>query len=53
MVTIDEIVLMVNIALNDRLITACEAGDPDHTGTISITNLILAVNNTLHGCPAN
>ncbi|HVM97189.1 MAG TPA: dockerin type I repeat-containing protein [Candidatus Acidoferrales bacterium] len=50
-VTIDELLQMVRIALGEASVDACPAGDADGDGTISIDAVILAVNNTLNGCP--
>ena len=48
--TINEIIVMVNIALNLQPIENCEAGDPDHKGSITVADIIKAVNNALLGC---
>jgi hypothetical protein len=50
MVTVDEIVTMVNIALGAAPITDCEAGDADGSGDIVVNEVILAGNNALNGC---
>jgi hypothetical protein len=50
-VSINELILMVNIALGILPPSACTAGDADHDGSISIGELITAVNNALDGCP--
>ena len=52
MVTVDDVVTMVNVALGTTAISKCEAGDPDHTGTILINTIVAGVNNALHGCSA-
>jgi CSLREA domain-containing protein len=49
-VTIDEVVTMVNIALGNSLLSACQAGDADGDGVITVNEAIVAVNNSLHGC---
>ncbi len=41
---------MVDIALDQKPITECEAGDPDHKGSITVADIIMAVNNALLGC---
>jgi hypothetical protein len=53
-VTVDELTLMVNIALeNPGFTTAdCEPGDVNMDGAITIDELTLAVNSLLDGCPA-
>ena len=47
MVTIDEIIVMVNIALGDKPISACPQGT---RGSVTIADIIMAVNNALLGC---
>ncbi|MFI5395793.1 MAG: plastocyanin/azurin family copper-binding protein [Candidatus Binatia bacterium] len=49
-VTVDEILTMVNIALGNAQITACEAGDANHDGHITVDEILTAVNNALNGC---
>ncbi|HVO22295.1 MAG TPA: CSLREA domain-containing protein [Candidatus Margulisiibacteriota bacterium] len=49
-VTIEEVVTMVNIALGEALPSACQAGDVDGDGTITVNEIIMAVDNALHGC---
>lgn len=51
-VTVDELITMVNIALDTAQVSACPAGDKDGDGTITIVEIIAAVNNALNGCPA-
>ena len=46
-VTIDELITGVNIALGSLPITACPAFNTDATGGVAIDQLILAVNNAL------
>jgi hypothetical protein len=41
---------MVNIALGTTGVSDCEAGDANHTGTISVDEILTAVNNALNGC---
>jgi len=50
-VTIDDLVIMINIALEQRPLSACPAADPDRSGTATIQEILLAVNNALKGCP--
>lgn len=50
-VTVNELIVMVNIALGNLSPSACTAGDADHDGTITINEIIAAVNNALNGCP--
>ena len=49
-VTVDEILTMVNIALGNTPVTACEAGDANHDGQITVDEILTAVNNALNGC---
>jgi CSLREA domain-containing protein len=51
-VTITDIVIMVNIALESTPVTACTAGDVNGDGQITVVEIIIAVGNTLSGCPA-
>jgi hypothetical protein len=49
-VTVDELLTMVNIALGNADISACDAGDANHDGQITIDEILTAVNNALNGC---
>ncbi|MFI5364609.1 MAG: hypothetical protein ACHQ4J_03200 [Candidatus Binatia bacterium] len=49
-VTVDELLAMVNIALTNVDVSACEAGDANHDGTITIDEILTAVSNALIGC---
>lgn len=51
-VTVTDIVIMVNIALESTPVTACTAGDVNGDGQITVVEIIIAVDNTLSGCPA-
>jgi hypothetical protein len=50
-VTVDELVLAVNIALDDLPVAACRAVDRNGSGQVTINELIQAVANALNGCP--
>jgi hypothetical protein len=50
LVTINEIVTMINIALGNATSSACAAGDPDGKGGITIDEIIAAVGRALNGC---
>jgi hypothetical protein len=50
-VTIEELLLMVNIALGAQNVSACACGDPDNSGEIDISEILQGVNNALTGCP--
>jgi hypothetical protein len=49
-VTVDELIIMVNIALDNAAIGACEAGDANHDGQITVDEIITAVNKALGSC---
>ena len=44
---------MVNIALGNAHIEACRAGDKDNSSTITIDEILTAVNYALTTCPAS
>jgi len=50
-VTVDEILTLVNIALDNGSVAACQTADTDHNGRITIDEILAAVNNALNGCP--
>ncbi len=50
-VTINELILGVNIDLGDQPVSACEAF-ADSEGQVTMAQLILGVNNALYGCRA-
>ena len=50
-VTINDLLLMVNIALGNLPVSSCTAGDANHDGEITINEILAAVNNALNGCP--
>jgi len=49
-VTVNELIVMVNIALGSAPVSDCPAGDADGNGVISINEVIAAVNAALNGC---
>ena len=49
-VTINEIVIVVRIALEQTPIGMCAAGNPDGNQQITINEILIAVNRTLGGC---
>lgn len=51
-VTIDEIITMVNIALGSAPVGACAAGDEDGDGQVAVNEVVAAVGHVLTGCPA-
>jgi len=50
-VTVDELVTMVDIALENRGLSRCTTGDLNDSGTITVDELVTGVNNVLNGCP--
>jgi hypothetical protein len=50
MVTINELITGVNIALGNTAIEQCPSFDSDGDGNVAINELIAAVNNALNGC---
>lgn len=51
-VSINELILAVNIALDSSPQVACANADADGNGVVAINDLIAAVNSALQGCPA-
>ncbi|HVP11298.1 MAG TPA: hypothetical protein VMV94_08955 [Phycisphaerae bacterium] len=49
-VTVDELLTMVNIALGNTTVCACETGDAGGNGQITVDEILTAVNNALNGC---
>jgi hypothetical protein len=49
-VTINELLLMVNVALEQAQAAVCSAGDRNQNGEITIDEILVAVNNALNGC---
>jgi hypothetical protein len=52
LVTVDEIIRMVSIALGVDELTRCPAADADGNTEVSVDEIIAAVNNALDGCNA-
>lgn len=50
-VAVNELVTMVNIALDRAGLETCPSGDTDGSGTILVNELVTAVNYALRGCP--
>jgi len=50
-VTVDELLIGVNIVLEQELPAACPAFTTDVNGAVSVDTLIVAVNHLLSGCP--
>ncbi len=49
-VTVNEIIMMVNVALGSQEVSSCGAGDADGNGEITVDEIIAAVNRALNGC---
>jgi hypothetical protein len=49
-VTVNELITLVDIALGNMPVTACEAGDANQDGEVTIDEILRAVNNALAGC---
>lgn len=52
MVTVDELLIVVNMALGDVALSVCPAADRDNSGVIAAEEISAAVANALLGCPA-
>jgi hypothetical protein len=50
-VSIDELLLAVNIGLGHRPVSACAALDRNASGEVTIDEVIAAIENALNGCP--
>ena len=48
--TVDELVVIVNIALGTASVSQCSAGDVDQNSAITVDEIVNAVNNALNGC---
>jgi hypothetical protein len=51
-VTVDEIVLGVNIALGSSVVDACRAMDGNQDSQVTVDEIVTALNNALSGCPS-
>jgi hypothetical protein len=49
-VTINDLLVMVNVALEQTPVSACSAGDRDQNGAITIDEILVAVDHALNGC---
>ena len=49
-VTVDEILIMLNIALGEATVTDCGSGDGNQDGQITVDEILSAVTNALDGC---
>src|SRR5262245_26320454 len=53
MVSVDELITMVNIALGVRDLLDCKIGDGNDNGSIEVDDLVRAIDNALNGCRDN
>jgi hypothetical protein len=51
LVTVDEIITGVNIALGSAGVAVCPELDRDGSGTVTVDEIVTALNNALNGCP--
>lgn len=49
-VTINDVVVLINIALDEAMVSTCEAGDKNKNGVITVDEIVTAVSNALTGC---
>ncbi len=52
MVTVDEVLRLVRIAIGEGPIGLCAAGDVDGNGLVTIEEIVRSVNVALEGCDA-
>lgn len=52
-VTVDEVTTGIQRALGEDTAPRCAAFDPDSDGRVDVADVITAVTNLLHGCPAD
>jgi uncharacterized protein len=50
-VTVDDLLVMVNVSLDAAAVASCPAGDENGDGDVTIDELVTAVNHLLVGCP--
>lgn len=50
MVTVDELLTMVSIALGNAPLGDCAAGNSNSDGAITVDEILAAVNHALNGC---
>jgi len=51
-VTVDELLVMVQIALGNDDITTCDPGDINGDGHVTVDEILMAVSSALNGCPS-
>jgi hypothetical protein len=50
LVSVDDILTMVNIALGNAQMPECESGDANKDARVTVDEILMAVNNALNGC---
>ena len=50
-VSVNDLITLVDIALGTLPVSACTAGDADHDGAFTVAEIVSAVNAALAGCP--
>jgi hypothetical protein len=50
-VLVDELITLVNIALGNDDVSACDSGDADGSGEVTVDELLTAVSFAIEGCP--
>ena len=50
-VTVDELITLVNVVLENAPIADCEAGDANGDGVVTVDEIVKAVDKALTGCP--
>jgi hypothetical protein len=51
-VTVDELLVLVQIALGNDAITMCDPGDVNGDGQVTVDEILMAVGSALNGCPS-
>jgi len=49
-VSVDEVLVQVNVGLGSAQLAACMSGDANHDAQITIEEMLQAINNALNGC---
>lgn len=52
-VTVDELVVGVNIALGEATVDDCNAADRDRDGQVTVDEIVAAIDSALTGCPTS
>jgi hypothetical protein len=49
-VTVDELIMMVNVALGSTDLVKCLSADADSSGEVTVDEIVAAVSRSLNGC---